>query len=145
MAQIHVANRQNQLLFQIDMSVDVSTLRQQTSRNLGRTYMASSEEYEEVLDQAFIMQCRRIATGYAWQRNIMAETGRSTFKTAVRRDHEFQARPENKKKATYLEMKHISSIVNNWQSIKHNCSLPWMTNLDYKNISAMEVVKVQKL
>ena len=132
MAQIHIADRQNPLLFQMDMNAEVSTLRQQTTRNLGRTYMASSQEYEDVLDETFIMLCRQIATGYAWQRNIMAETGRSTFKTAVRRDQEFQARPESRKKVIYREMKHISSIVNNWQSIQHNCSLPWMNNVDVR-------------
>ena len=79
-------------VFQMDMNADVSTLRRQTRRNLGRTYMVSSEEYEDVLDEAFIMQCRRIATGYAWQSNIMAET-------AVRRDREFQAWLGNRTKA----------------------------------------------
>ena len=141
MAQIHVANRQNPLLFQIDMENDVDIFRQRCCTQLRRTYLATSDDYDGMLDEAFRVQCRRIATGYAWMRNLMAETGRATFKTAVRRDREFQAHRPRRKKQVYREIKHITSIVENWQSIKHNCSLPWMINIDVRTYPLWKLSK----
>ena len=141
MAQVHVANRQNPLLFDIDMGQEVDVCRRRSCIQLRRNFIATSDDYDGMLDEAFRTQCRRIAMGYAWMRNVMAETGRVTFKTAVRRDRHFQSLPERRKTAIYREIKHISSIVENWQLIVHHCSLPWMANVDVRTYPLWKLAK----
>ena len=131
MAQIHVANRQNPLMSDVDINHNVDMCRQWSCSQLGRSYVTNSQDYDGMLDQSFRIQCMRIATGYAWAKKAMIETGRLTFKTAVRQDRHFQNLPPQRKKIIHREIKHITSIVENWQAIVHHCTLPWMVNYQF--------------
>ena len=131
MAQIHVANRQNPLMSDADINHNVNMCRQWSCTQLSRSYVTNSQDYDGMLDQSFRIQCMRIATGYAWAKKAMIETGRLTFKTAVRQDRHFQNLPPQRKKIIHREIKHITSIVENWQAIVHHCTLPWMVNYQF--------------
>ena len=145
MTQLHVATTQNRFLMEVDMERELNALRPLTTSNLQQLFIRSTEIHEEILDQVFATTCVRITSGYTWKRKVLSETNCINFKVAMRRYPAFLALPARTRSLIFREIKYVTKIVERWNDIVHNCTLPHMVNLDVRPYALWRLSKCTDL
>ena len=105
---------------------------QHTSDILFDIYTELCHDNETKLNELWNLTTDRIAAGYAFFQNVLATTGRLTFRSAMRSFPAFTRLPDERKKVIFREIEYIKTIYENWSDIVHNCTDEIMTNVDVR-------------
>ena len=107
-------------------------------KDLQRLYYQDRLNLENQLDQLFNNRCEAIARGYSWLQKALRTTGRKNFKTAMRRNREFQLKSPDVQREILLEMRYIKSIYENWGLIRENIK---ETGIDIRGFPLWKLTK----
>ena len=96
-------------------------------------------EDERAWTERFAKRCEQVASGYAWYKKVLRQTGRKTYKPAMRHYAPYQRMTEPQREELDKKVDQVKTIYENWDKIMLLCNRSDMIYVDVKKFSLFQL------